>query len=232
MLWLAVSLALIGGAPEDRVAAAYAECLPVLKKRSKDLGIAWPPRKIFLRAIKDEDVLEVWAHKPKTGFVLWQKYTIAAASGTLGPKRVVGDFQVPEGLYRVAVLNPQSRFHLSLGLNYPNKADLVLGDKNDPGKEIYIHGKRVSIGCLAMTDDFIRPIYILANEAFRAKNSVPVHIFPSRLTKKREAELSKTYPEHAKLWVQLGIFFRYFERTKHVPNFEISDDGRYILKEN
>ncbi len=218
---------------EDRVAAAYAECLPALKLRSKALGITWPPKKIYLRAFKDEKVLEVWVGKPSGSYVLWEKYEVAAASGELGPKRVVGDLQVPEGLYHVAVFNPQSRFHLSLGLNYPNKADKILGNKENPGSDIYVHGSRASIGCLAMTDKKIKPIYVLACEARRSGQKViPVHIFPSRLTKTRQAALSADYPEHARLWAELGPIFRAFEKTKLVPAFQISEDGRYILKKS
>jgi murein L,D-transpeptidase YafK len=227
MLWPVASLAI----PEDRVAAAYAECVPALKQRATVLKISWPPKKIYLRAIKDEKTLEVWAFKnAKEGFVPWAKHPIAAASGNLGPKRVIGDMQVPEGLYQIAVFNPKSRFHLSLGLNYPNKADRILGDKENPGSEIYIHGSRVSIGCLAMTDDIIKPIYVLANEVRRAgQKSIPVHIFPSRLTKVREARLCKSHPEHAVLWTELGPFFRYFEQNHQVPSHRISLAGTYIL---
>ncbi|MEQ1821634.1 MAG: L,D-transpeptidase family protein [Fimbriimonadaceae bacterium] len=227
MLSLVVSFAM----PEDRVASAYAECVPALKRRASALKILWPPRKIFLRAIKDEKVLELWAYRAeKKAYVLWSKHPIAAASGNLGPKRVIGDLQVPEGLYQVAVFNPQSRFHLSLGLNYPNKADRILGDSENPGSEIYIHGSRVSIGCLAMTDPVIKPIYVLASEARRAgQKTIPVHIFPSRLTRGRQGELCKAHPEHAKFWTELGPFFRFFEKERKIPGFKITSEGRYVF---
>ncbi len=49
-------------------------------------------------------------------------------AGTLGPKRMQGDYKVPEGFYYINEFNPKSSFHLSLGLNYPNASDRILGD--------------------------------------------------------------------------------------------------------
>ena len=76
-------------------------------------------------------------------------------SGRLGPKLKEGDRQVPEGLYRVESLNPNSRYHLSLRVNYPNEQDKSYGrldGRNNLGTDIMIHGKDCSIGCLAMGD--------------------------------------------------------------------------------
>ena len=74
-------------------------------------------------------------------------YPLAATSGQLGPKRHTGDCQVPEGFYEIYRFNPQSNFHLSLGLNYPNTADRALGEPA-PGSDIFIHGGAVTMGYL------------------------------------------------------------------------------------
>ena len=83
---------------------------------------------IMFRLVKTRVELEVWARNRSGGpFELLHAYPLAATSGTLGPKRRTGDYQVPEGFYAIDRFNPNSSFHLSLGLNYPNAADLALG---------------------------------------------------------------------------------------------------------
>ena len=71
-------------------------------------------------------------------------------SGTMGPKRLQGDYQVPEGFYYINEFNPNSNYHLHLGLNYPNASDKILSDSLRPGGDIYIHGSCVSIGCIPL----------------------------------------------------------------------------------
>jgi murein L,D-transpeptidase YafK len=71
------------------------------------------------------------------------------ASGKAGPKLREGDGQVPEGIYRIDGLNPNSSYHLSLKLNYPNDFDLEQArteGRTELGGDIFIHGKAVSIG--------------------------------------------------------------------------------------
>jgi hypothetical protein len=92
-------------------------------------------------------------------------YPVLAASGRPGPKLREGDCQVPEGLYRVERLNPQSRYHLSLRLDYPNAFDreqAAREGRTSLGGDIYIHGGAVSIGCLAMGDEAVEELFVLA----------------------------------------------------------------------
>ena len=106
-------------------------------------------------------------------------YSIQAASGVSGPKLRQGDRQVPEGVYRIAGLNPNSHYHLSMKLNYPNEFDLYHADQEgrfDPGGDIFIHGKAVSIGCLAMGDEAIEELFVLAAQV--GKENVKVVIAP------------------------------------------------------
>jgi len=105
----------------------------------------------------------LWA-RDDHAYRLVRAYDILAASGTAGPKLRQGDRQVPEGVYHIAGLNPNSKFHLSLKLNYPNEFDLhhaAQEGRFDPGSDIFIHGKDVSIGCLAMGDDAIDELFVL-----------------------------------------------------------------------
>ncbi len=128
------------------------------------IGVHYPPDKVALIGLKMEQTLEVWVSDPPK---LLKTYQILKASGDLGPKLTEGDRQVPEGIYRIESLNPNSLFHLALRLNYPNAFDQAQAKKdgrNDPGSDIMIHGKRSSIGCLAMGDEAIEELFLLVTE--------------------------------------------------------------------
>lgn len=140
--------------------------------------INYPPKKIVFLAMKEEKKLEVWA-SVNDNFKHIKTYDIKRASGVLGPKLREGDRQVPEGIYRVIGLNPNSAYHLSMKLNYPNTFDLFHAKKEnrrEPGSNIFIHGKAVSIGCLAMGDQAIEELFLLV-ESVGIKN-VEVIISP------------------------------------------------------
>jgi hypothetical protein len=97
-----------------------------------------------------------------------KSYPVLAASGELGPKLREGDRQVPEGLYGIESLNPNSRFHLALRVDYPNEDDrsrAALDGRSQLGGDIMIHGDDVSIGCLAMGDVAAEEFFVVAAEA-------------------------------------------------------------------
>jgi hypothetical protein len=125
--------------------------------------VAYPPREVTLIAYKQEKKLELWA-RDNGEFRLIRDYFIMAASGDAGPKLRQGDRQVPEGVYRIIDLNPNSHYHLSMKLNYPNEFDVYhaeLDGRTDLGSDIFIHGKDASIGCLALGDAAIRELFVL-----------------------------------------------------------------------
>ncbi len=127
--------------------------------------LAYPPRRVTLIGLKDEGVLEVWAADAAGPWRHLHTYPILRQSGGPGPKLREGDLQVPEGFYRIESLNPNSRYHLSLRLNYPSPDDLRHAQaegREQPGSDIMIHGKAVSIGCLAMGDPAIEELFVLA----------------------------------------------------------------------
>ncbi len=128
--------------------------------------VSFPPKEITLVALKQERKLELWARDSKE-FRLIHTYNIQAASGVAGPKLRLGDKQVPEGIYRIDGLNPNSHYHLSMKLNYPNEFDLLHAEmegRTEPGSDIFIHGRAVSIGCLAMGDETIEELFILTTQ--------------------------------------------------------------------
>lgn len=140
---------------------------PVMRRRfvpaCKRAGIAFPPKRLLLLAFKDEKSLEVWGANGGGRYKFLASYSVQAASGRSGVKRRQGDQQVPEGFYKLTVLNPSSRFHLSFRVDYPNKDDLAHATvpREQLGGDIYVHGNCVSIGCLAMGDANIEELFPL-----------------------------------------------------------------------
>jgi L,D-transpeptidase catalytic domain len=131
----------------------------------KQADILYPPRAITLIGLKQEKLLEVWAAGTNGAFRFVRSYPIRAASGNLGPKLRQGDKQVPEGLYRIESLNPNSSYHLSLRVNYPNEDDRKQAQaerRTNLGGDIMIHGRAVSVGCLAMGDEAAEDLFVLA----------------------------------------------------------------------
>jgi len=126
-------------------------------------GVLYPPAALALLGFKAEKRLEVWAgHQGAWAFI--RAYGIEATSGTAGPKLREGDYQVPEGMYAIGALNPNSQFHLSLRLDYPNTVDrqqAALEGREQLGGDIFLHGKDVSAGCLAMGDAAIEELFVL-----------------------------------------------------------------------
>lgn len=224
-----------GQMENDRVIAARIDKRFELKKLFRERGIAYPAEQIYMRVFKRERVLEMWV-KPagQETFALLQSYEICALTNVPGPKRVRGDLQTPEGYYYINNFNPQSGYHLSLGLNYPNESDRILGGEN-MGGDIYIHGGCKTAGCVAVTDDNIKEIYWLAVEARdRGQSRIPVHIFPARLTDSDIGQLVRVFGEEPDLinfWANLKPGFDQFERTRKVPVVMVNKRGRYVYRE-
>lgn len=138
-----------------------------LLPRFEEMGVAYPPARIVFVGLKDERELEVWVSDGGELRRL-KTYPILGASGQLGPKLAEGDRQVPEGVYRIEFLNPNSRYHLSLKVSYPNafdRAKAELEGRVNLGGDIMIHGKTASIGCLAMGDEAAEDLFVLAAES-------------------------------------------------------------------
>lgn len=129
------------------------------------IAMDYPPKRVTLVGLKHEKRLEVWVSDDRSPLQRLKSYPILGASGTLGPKLREGDRQVPEGLYRLESLNPNSLYHVALRVNYPNAFDKAKGSldgRRNLGGDIMIHGKRCSIGCLAMGDDAAEELFCLA----------------------------------------------------------------------
>jgi murein L,D-transpeptidase YafK len=219
---------------KSRVKAAYSQKYEHVKTLLKKKKIDPKTLNIFIRVFKKEQILEVWAkNKKDKQFVLLEKYAVCKSSGKLGPKKKQGDLQVPEGFYHVVNFNPESKFHLSLSINYPNAYDKANSKADDLGNNICIHGNCVTIGCLPLTDEFIEEVYILAVEAYNSgQKQIPVHIFPAHLNPENFGELKKEHKENKSLlsfWENIKTGYRYFETNKTLPKITVSTSGKYVF---
>jgi len=218
-------------APEEpggpaRAKAAAGRVRPELERALAEKGLRFGDP-VFLRGFKEEGELEMWVRNRKTKkYDLFRTWKVAAASGAPGPKLTEGDRQVPEGFYFVppAAMKPDSAFHLAFNVGFPNAYDREHGRT---GSFIMIHGNRVSIGCLAMTDEKIEEIYTLCDAALKkGQPYFRVNLFPFRMTPERlEREAGSQWHD---FWMNLREGYDLFERTHLPPQAEVSK-GRYVF---
>lgn len=176
-------LADIGSAARARLAATSKTPIP-------------PGGKLTLVALKQEKMLYIFSTPDAQPPALIKTYPILAASGGPGPKTREGDNQVPEGVYRVESLNPNSAFHLALRLDYPNDEDRRAAkeegrEETTLGGDIMIHGKSASIGCLAMGDEAIEELFALAADT--GVQHIEVLIAPFDLRKRSPVNESRQW---------------------------------------
>jgi murein L,D-transpeptidase YafK len=206
-----------------------------LQKEFRAKGLEWPARYVFMRSFKYDGQLEVWVKsEAKEKYNLFNTYKVCLQSGAMGPKRVQGDYQVPEGFYYINEFNPNSAYHLALGLNYPNASDKILSDPLRPGNGIYIHGSCVSVGCIPVTDQDIEEIYIIASAAKASgEDFIPVHIFPVQYSRKKSLDFYNNYvrnnPSLQQFGSQLRAAYDKFEATKEIPIVLVDSKGDYVI---
>ncbi len=206
-----------------------------LKKEFAKKGLPWPAKYIYIRSFKFDAELEIWVKNDiKEQFKLFKTYRVCMQSGTMGPKRFQGDYQVPEGFYYINEFNPNSNYHLSLGLNYPNASDRILSDSLRPGGDIYIHGSCVSVGCIPVTDAQIEELYIITSYAKAGgQDFIPVHVFPIKYNEKKSmdyfAAATKKNQQLQHFAIQLKNAFDKFEEKKQVPIIMVNKKGQYVF---
>lgn len=218
-----------------RVTTAWKKYDDSLKQLFVTNGLAWPPSDIYLRAFKTQNEMELWARdNEEQEYRHLRNYPICAMSGALGPKRQIGDRQVPEGFYFIEDFNPNSNYLLSMLVNYPNYADqLKAGPKNKDrlGGDIYIHGGCVTVGCLPMNDEGISELYTLClNAKMNGQEYIPVHIYPTRMNKIGLEHLITDYKdnrEKQEFWASLKGGYDYFETHHKLLPVMYLPDGTY-----
>lgn len=187
---------------EDRV-AEYGEIVRErLEPQFRAAGVPYPPARVTFVALKEEKLLEVYAADANGEFRFICTYPVLGASGVAGPKLREGDRQVPEGVYCLRELNPNSLFHLSIWIDYPSAFDRARAleeGRQDPGGEIMIHGGAGSRGCLAMGDPAAEDLFVLA--ALTGLDNVTVVLAPVDF---RSRSLDQM-PEGAPAWLS-GVY--------------------------
>lgn len=112
-----------------------------------------------------------------------KSYRIGLGFAPFGHKRFEGDGRTPEGTYVIDRRNPNSEFHLSIGVSYPNAADRAYASSKgrSPGGDIFIHGRPLknrkggqdwTAGCIAVTNREIEEVYAMV------RNGTPITILP------------------------------------------------------
>jgi murein L,D-transpeptidase YafK len=234
---LALCTLLIGAdVPSEpaRVAAARVRAGPRVAQLLEGAGVAHP-KALLLRVFKAEGVLEMWAAAgPESPFVHLGDHRVCASSGGPGPKARTGDGQVPEGLYRITTLNPWSRFHLSLRVDYPNAADRARNPGVPVGAlggEIFIHGDCVTIGCIPLGDEAIEEVYLAALETRSRGGEISVLVLPAKPDGARWAALMKDGSAvNGPLWRSLAGISERLDLKHRLPRVRAGSDGTYLIE--
>ncbi len=166
-------------------------------------GVEYPPDGLILVGLKNEARLEIWGFNEDCSLKLIKIYPVLAGSGQIGPKSAEGDRQVPEGIYKIESLNPNSSFHLSLKIDYPNPFDKAVAEeegRRNLGGDIFIHGDAVSVGCLAVGDEAAEDLFVLAADT--GLERIKVVLAPIDF---RESDLSQEQMEELPSWC--GILY-------------------------
>ncbi len=219
----------------DRVEEAKKQYQLQIDSLFDSLGVKYPPEMVLIVAYKNEQILQLWI-KPDSQeiFLPIRNYRFTAYSGRLGPKRKQGDLQIPEGFYRINCFNPNSRFHLALGINYPNASDMILSDRNRPGGDIAIHGEAVTIGCIPIGNQTIEELYLICSDTYtRNRKTIPVYIFPCIMDStgmEMLAQIAKTDSLLLAFWNNLKQGYDIFMTCKKLLNFRVNQRGRYVFE--
>ena len=141
--------------------------------------------------------------------------------------------QVPEGYYHLKSLNPYSKYYLSIEVNYPNASDSIRGVRGHLGNQIFIHGSCVSSGCIAITDDKIKELYVYCVEAYNSgQEEIGITIFPARLDDKKYNALVSGYSKNkdkVSLWADLKTGYDLFNLTKVQPSVKFLAGGHHLI---
>lgn len=219
----------------QRVRTAFREKESIVKNLFTSANAQFPDPDIFIRIFKQEEIVELWAKAAHVDtLILLKSYNICSTCGDLGPKRKRGDLQIPEGFYHISGFNPVSSFYLSLRINYPNASDRILGKSNDLGGDIFIHGNCVTLGCIPITDDKIKEVYLACVLAKAAGNKIPVYIFPFRMNDSYKYTINtskNSYKKHIKFWENIKKGFEFFEKHHRLPEIDVNKvTGLYLYK--
>ncbi len=206
----------------DAIAMVKPNLVIELDKMGLDFGSP-----VYIRIFKEEKILEVWI-QDSINFKLFKTYPICTyGKGGLGPKMKEGDMIAPEGFYFVVPnqLNPNSDFHLSFNLGYPNAFDRSHGRT---GSALMVHGDCFSVGCYAMTDPVIEEIYAMVDAAFNhGQPFFRVHIFPFYMTDEN-MNIYKSSDSYL-FWENIKEGYDFFMENSFIPPNVTVSNGKYVF---
>lgn len=182
-----------------------------LEAQLNKLGLDALPENLSMIAIKDERRLEVYS-RIDNKHILLKSYPFTAFSGQLGPKLKEGDRQIPEGIYAIDYLNPNSSYYLSMKVNYPNEFDKRMADqdrRSNLGGDIFIHGKNKTIGCIPLGDHAIEELFVLVVHV--KPNSIPIIISPTDFRKGSNITAIENLPWTKELYESIAIKLKEYE---------------------
>ncbi len=200
---------------------------PILENSliKKNLKLGSP---VFFRILKKTDKypdfgeLEIWVkNTDEKTFSLFKKYPICYYSGGLGTKKKQGDGKTPEGFYFVnsSRINQYSSYHRSFNIGYPNSYEKKL---KYTGSYLMIHGACCSVGCIAMTDEYIEEIWTIGIKALQnGQKFFRVHIFPFHMTEKNMKEYYDK--NNMKFWRNLKEGYDFFQKNYYPPNVAVKN---------
>lgn len=190
---------------------------PQLKSYFAKAKVNYPPSDIALLAFKSERKVELWAKNPDQKWKHVHDYPLTGFSGRLGPKLRENDKQIPEGVYRLVNFNPFSSMHLSMMINYPNNYDRQKGyqdGRRNLGNNIFIHGKSLSVGCLAIGDLAIDQLFILARRV--GLDNIQLIIAPNDMRLKKPSTTNFAQPRWLpELYEQIAESLKPFDRGNY-----------------
>ena len=191
---------------------------PELKKYFQQAHVSYPPRQVAMLAFKKEQKIELWAKDQYNKWKHIHNYPLTASSGRLGPKLRENDRQIPEGIYRLTTFNPYSSMHLSMQINYPNQFDRLRAHQDGRvrlGGDIFLHGKNLSVGCLAIGDYAIDQLFLLVRRVGLANTKVI--IAPNDLRRGTPATSKFAQPKWIDdLYRQIAMELRPFQSNNQI----------------
>ncbi len=195
------------------------------------------PEKVAILADKSARRLNLVGYGDSGPYLIYS-YKFTGFSGKPGPKLREFDRQMPEGVYEIESYNPNSKFHLSMRLNYPNGFDkkMAKSDGRDLGKlggDIMIHGRSGTVGCFPVGDIAIEEIFTICRLAPAQK--VKVIVVPHPPDAKARAGAGKpATPESAGVpaWYPrlLDEIAAELERENLSRFLEVPEDGGCLKK--
>ena len=217
-VWLSLgSFPHISYSVTDRLLQFGADARSRMTPHFAQAGVAYPPARIILLGLKSERRLEIYAGPADKPLRFICGYRIHAASGRAGPKLRAGDRQVPEGIYGVRGLNPNSVAYISLMIDYPNGFDRARArhdGRRKLGGDIVVHGPTAgTAGCISLTAEAVEDVFTLVADT--GAGSTKMIISPRDLRREKPPPRLLRKPWNAALYARISAALSRLPAPEH-----------------